>query len=278
MESTDTRRTEVGPTVTAGNSPESNLSGVTWSAVLAGAAVSAALGLILLALGTGLGLSSVSLWSTVGVSASAISKAAVIWLILMQIMSSSMGGYIAGRLRTKWTAIHSDEVYFRDTAHGFLAWSVALVVTAAFLATAAASLMGSSDSRNVSEGKGQIQDPASYFVDQLFRSNAPSQPTLSPANAEAAIIFAHGLRLGDLPSTDRQYLSQMVANRTGLPEAEANKRVNDAFVDAMQSAETARKATAHSLLWLFVALLIGAFCASFAATVGGRQRDNVVSV
>ena len=278
MESTDTRRTEVGPTVTAGSSPESNLSGVTWSAVLAGAAVSAALGLILLALGTGLGLSSVSLWSTVGVSASAISKAAVIWLILMQIMSSSMGGYIAGRLRTKWTAIHSDEVYFRDTAHGFLAWSVALVVTAAFLATAAASLMGSSDSRNVSEGKGQIQDPASYFVDELFRSNAPSQPTLSTANAEAGIIFAHGLRLGKFPSTDRQYLSQMVANRTGLPEAEASKRVNDAFVDAMQTAEATRKATAHSLLWLFVALLIGAICASFAATAGGRQRDNVVSV
>lgn len=278
MESTDTRRTEVGPTVTAGSGPESNLSGVTWSAVLAGAAVSAALGLILLALGTGLGLSSVSLWSTVGVSASAISKAAVIWLILMQIMSSSMGGYIAGRLRTKWTAIHSDEVYFRDTAHGFLAWSVALVVTAAFLATAAASLMGSSGSRNVSEGKGQIEDPASYFVDELFRSNARSQPTVNPANAEAGIIFAHGLRIGDLPSTDRQYLSQMVANRTGLSEAEASKRVNDAFVDAMQSAEAVRKATAHSLLWLFVALLIGAFCASFAATIGGRQRDNVVSI
>ena len=191
MESTVTRRTEVGPTVTAGNSPESNLSGVTWSAVLAGAAVSAALGLILLALGTGLGLSSISLWSTVGVSASAISKAAVIWLILMQIMSSSMGGYIAGRLRTKWTAIHSDEVYFRDTAHGFLAWSVALVVTAAFLATAAASLMGSPDSRNISEGKGQIQDPASYFVDQLFRSNAPSQPSLGPANAGSSDYLLH---------------------------------------------------------------------------------------
>jgi hypothetical protein len=69
--------------------------------------------------------------------------ATVLWLIVMQIISSSMGGYLAGRLRTKWANIHTDEVYFRDTAHGFLAWAVALVITAAFLASAATSMVGS---------------------------------------------------------------------------------------------------------------------------------------
>ena len=116
---------------------EAHSSGVSWAAVIGGAFVAAALSLILLALGAGLGLSSVSPWSNVGASASTISAAAIVWLILMQVMSSSMGGYLAGRLRTKWANIHTDEVYFRDTAHGFLVWSVALVVTAAFLTSAA---------------------------------------------------------------------------------------------------------------------------------------------
>src|ERR1700728_4687886 len=123
-------------------SDEANSSGVSWSAVLAGSLVTAALSLILLALGTGLGFASVSVWSGVGASASTIGTAAILWFILIQIISASMGGYLAGRLRTKWTGIHTDEVYFRDTAHGFLAWSVALVLTAAFLASAASSMVG----------------------------------------------------------------------------------------------------------------------------------------
>src|ERR1700687_4955150 len=121
---------------------EAYSSGVSWAAVIGGAFVAAALFLILLALGTGLGFSSVSPWSNGGVSASASGTAAIVWLILMQIISSSMGGYLAGRLRTKWAHIHTDEVYFRDTALGFLAWAVALVITAAFLASAAALMVG----------------------------------------------------------------------------------------------------------------------------------------
>src|SRR5664280_2677328 len=121
---------------------ESHSSGVSWPAVIAGAFVSAALSLILLALGTGFGFSSVSLWSNVGASASTVGTSAIVWLIVMQILSSSMGGYLAGRLRTKWSHIHSDEVYFRDTAHGFLAWAVALVATATFLTTAATYMVG----------------------------------------------------------------------------------------------------------------------------------------
>src|ERR1700737_1426480 len=125
---------------------EANSSGVSWAAVIGGGFVTAALSLILLALGAGLGFSSVSPWSTVGASASAVGKATLVWLVLMQIISSSMGGYLAGRLRTKWANIHTDEVYFRDTAHGFLAWAVALVITAAFLASAATSMAGSAAS------------------------------------------------------------------------------------------------------------------------------------
>src|ERR1700677_2773597 len=119
---------------------EAYSSGVSWPAVFAGAFAAAALSLILLALGTGLGFSAVSPWANSGASAPAMGGAAIVWLILMQIIAWGMGGYLAGRLRTKWTAIHTDEVYFRDTAHGFLVWGVGTVLTAAFLASAAAAV------------------------------------------------------------------------------------------------------------------------------------------
>ncbi len=264
---------------------EANASGVSWAAVIGGALVTAALSLILLALGTGLGLSSVSFWSNVGMSSSTIGTAAILWLILMQIMSSSMGGYLAGRLRTKWANIHTDEVYFRDTAHGFLAWALALVITAAFLASAAASMVGATASSAAERGAAGVQaeqravDPNEYFVDSLFRSDSARPDANSTAvRGEAGLILANALRQGDVPAPDRSYLAQLVAARTGLSQPDADKRVSDVFARAQQTVETARKTVAHSLLWVFVALLIGAFCASFAATIGGRQRDRVVIV
>src|SRR5664280_1403253 len=117
---------------------EAYSAGVSWAAVIGGAFVSAALSLILLALGTGLGFSSVSPWSNMGASASTVGKAAIAWLIVTQIMAFAMGGYLAGRLHTKWVHVHTDEVYFRDTAHGLLVWAVGIVLMAAFLASAAA--------------------------------------------------------------------------------------------------------------------------------------------
>jgi hypothetical protein len=265
---------------------EANSSGVSWAAVIGGAFVTAALSLILLALGTGLGLSSVSPWSNVGVSASTIGTAAILWLIFMQIISSSMGGYLAGRLRTKWANIHTDEVYFRDTAHGFLAWAVALVITAAFLAAAAASMVGATASSAAGgtgratgvQAEGREFDPNEYFIDTLFRSESAKPDSNSTSvRGEAGRIFANALRQGDI-SADKSYLAQLVAARTGLSQADAEKRVSDVFARAQQTADTARKTVAHSLLWAFLALLIGAFCASFAATIGGRQRDHVVIV
>src|SRR6202521_5648451 len=121
---------------------EAPSSGGSWPAVLAGAFASAALSLSLLASGTGIGLASVSPWSNMGASAAAIGIGAIVWLIVTQVVAATIGGYLAGRLRTKWTNIHTDEVYFRDTAHGFLVWSVGLVITAAFLASAASSMVG----------------------------------------------------------------------------------------------------------------------------------------
>jgi hypothetical protein len=205
----------------------------------------------------------------------------------MQVISSSMGGYLAGRLRTKWANIHTDEVYFRDTAHGFLAWSVALVVTAAFLTSAATYMVGGAASSaaggaGIAAG-GQADerglDANDYFVDTLFRPESVKPDSNGASvHAEVGRIVANSLRQGNLSAADKSYLAQLVAARTGLSQTDAEKRVSDVVAGAQQAADTARKAVAHALLWVFLALLMGAFCASFAATIGGRQRDHVVIV
>ena len=262
---------------------------MSWAAVIAGAFVAAALSLILLALGTGLGLSSVSPWSNLGASASTIRRAAIVWLIIIQIIASAMGGYLAGRLRTKWATIHTDEVYFRDTAHGFLVWAVGLVITASFLASAATSLVGGAGQARATSFSGGAAEmaaelpagtqnfgPNEYFIDILFRSAHPnSDRTDAAARAEAARIFAHALRQGNLPSSDETYLAQLVAAKTGLSQTDAETRVSEDFAQIQRAADAVRKAAAHVSLWVFIALLIGAFCASYAATIGGRERDRV---
>jgi hypothetical protein len=261
---------------------EASSSGVSWAAVIGGAFVSASLALILLALGTGLGFSSISPWSNVGASASTVGKAAIVWLILTQIMASAMGGYLAGRLRTKWTDVHTDEVYFRDTAHGFLVWAVGLVITASFLASAATSIAGGAarkDDNGATVAAGAetgMLNPNAYFVDTLLRSNgSASDRNDASVRGEVDRIFAHALPSGTVPPTDKTYLAQMVSARTGLSQTDAEKRVSEVFEEAHQSADRTRKALAHLSLWLFVALLSGAFCASYAGTIGGKQRDHI---
>ncbi|HXC25341.1 MAG TPA: hypothetical protein VNU46_05445 [Gemmatimonadaceae bacterium] len=265
---------------------EASSSGISWAAVIGGAFVAAALSLILLALGTGLGLSSVSPWSNSGISATTLGMAAIIWLIVAQIMSSAMGGYVAGRLRTKWADLHTDEVYFRDTAHGLLVWAVGVVITAGLLASAATSMAGGGGPR--AQGPGMMagasadagaMDPNAYFVDALFRSDHPTPDQSDPAvRGEASRILAHALRHRDFVGTDKMYLDALITAKTGITQADADQRVSQVFVQAQQTLDTARKSAAHLSLWIFVALLAGAFCASLAATIGGRQRDHLTAI
>src|SRR6202011_5419402 len=187
------------PFVEASGRNEAHSSGVTWGAVIAGAFVAAALSLALLALGTGIGVSAVSPWATAGASASTIGWTAISWVVLMQLIASSVGGYLAGRLRTKWVNVHTHEVYFRDTAHGFLVWAVGLVITAGFLASAATSMVGAATaipSRAASASSaGQVLNPNDYFVDSLFRSTNPTPDRNdSLVRTESELIIANGIR------------------------------------------------------------------------------------
>jgi hypothetical protein len=159
-------------------------------------------------------------------------------------------------------------------------WAVAVVVTGAFLGTAAASMAGSAaiaaSSSSSSAAESRALNPNEYFADRLFRNpSVNGDRSDSSYRDEADLILLNGVRQGSLSSQDNAYLNQLVAAKSGLSPAAAEARVSEVFTDDLAATEAARKAVAHSLYWLFVALLIGAYCASHAATIGGRQRDMV---
>ncbi len=178
-------------------------SAVSWPAIFAGAAGAAALSLILLVLGTGLGLASVSPWVQQGVSATTFGVTTVLWITFTQLVASGMGGYLVGRLRTRWADTQADEVYFRDTAHGFLAWAIASLATAAMLTSVIASIVGGGVQAGATVAAGgaaaasnvasQVmatdgnngKDDMAYFVNGLFRSVAAA-PSASGAGQSAA--------------------------------------------------------------------------------------------
>jgi hypothetical protein len=181
-------------------------------------------------------------------------------------------------MRTKWALIHTDEVYFRDTANGFLAWAVALVISVTFLASAAGSMVGAAAAVGATTAA-SATDPNAYFVDALFRSDRVGPENKDVAvQAEGGRILANALRQDQMPTADQNYLARLIAAKTGISLADAQTRVSDVVAEARQAEDTARKVTAHLLLWLFLALLMGAFSASYAATIGGRQRDHVKAV
>lgn len=257
--------------VVASPATESPVSGVSWAAVIAGAFVAAAIGFLLMALGAGMGLSSISPWPRPGLAAVRIAPGAVVWIILVQLFASALGGYVAGRLRTKWVNVHTHQVYFRDTAHGLLVWAVSLVLGVAFLSSLATSI-----AKDLSETSADSQtSPLDYYVDSLYRSDHPApEASDRPLRVESRLILMNAMADPVMSPGDRSYLASIVASRTGLSVSEASRRVDDTVTRAREAADKARKAVAHSLYWLVVALLIGAFSGSYAATIGGRQRDG----
>lgn len=281
-----------------------NLSGVSWGAIFAGAAAAAIMSMLLLMLGIGLGFSAVSPWGDEGASAKALGISTVIWLVIVQILSSGLGGYLAGRLRVKWVNVHDDEVYFRDTAHGFLAWTVATLLAASLIVGSAAGVVGAGVRAGASAASGAASAVSqaaggaasnvsgqdySYFVDSLFRADSPSSASDEDAHKVVLRVFTRTLNNdGQMSPEDRTYLAQLVAQKTNLSQADAERRVDEVYGQALKSVEdaknTAREAAdtaatvaAGTALWTFVTLLFGAFFASLAAIYGGRRRDASVT-
>ncbi len=271
------------------------LSAVSWASIAAGAVTASAVTLPLLALGAGLGLSSISPWTDTGLSAATFKVAAGIYLVIVAVMSSAIGGYLAARLRTKWIGVHTNEAFFRDTAHGFITWAFATLISASLLAAATTHLLGGAASM-VGTAAGQAAtNPAQIYVDRLFRREAPATANPAPAGSAAVPAPAGGtparsnaaaraevLRLwttsyaqgSGLSAPDRTYVAKLVAAQTGLSQTDAQKRVDDVIAQAKTAADQAGRGAAKLAFWMTAALLFGAFAASLAAVEGGQLRDG----
>jgi len=256
---------------------EIEVPGVSWGAVLAGAAAACALTLLLLSLGMGLGFAVVSPWGSRGVSSTTFEIGTGLYFIVMAMISSGLGGYLAGRLRRKWVGLEATEIQFRDTAHGFLAWAVASIVGAVLLASPASSLIGGGAGGTIQATASSAQSsPMNNYADMLLRSgNRSDQQSLADTRGEIARLLTTSFRENnDVNGTDRDYLVKTVAAHTGLSQADAEKRVNDVITQAKADLDKARKVAMHTAIWLTLSLFIGAFAAAAAAWEGGGVRDG----
>jgi hypothetical protein len=254
---TDLSRDRSGASVTS--AAESGRSAVAWAAVLAGALVAIATSMILIALGSGLGFAAASPWPGAAPAAETFAITAAIWLIVTQWLSSALGGYMTGRLRTKWTSVHTHEVFFRDTAHGLLAWAVATVIVA-----------GVALSTTIGVASTAATTSASYATDRLMRSTRPVD-TAPSARAEVVRLLSRG---NDLQPDDHGYLTNVVVAQTGVSQQEAQQRVDTAIASIREAADKARKASSALGFFTALSMLIGAFIASVAAAYGGQLRDE----
>jgi hypothetical protein len=218
-----------------------------------------------------------------GVSAGTFKVASGIYLLIVAMLSSTIGGYIAGRFRTRWVGLHSEEVLFRDTAHGFLAWALATVFGAAVLGAAATFLVGGAaagnSGSNAPAGNQSATAPDAYYVDMLFRpagrTAQTSAASTTEARREARVILTRDAANGfEVPAADRTYLAQLVSAHAGLPAADAEKRVGNVITQAKAAADKTRHDAAALSFWLTAAMLLGAFAASLAAIEGGQLRDG----
>ncbi len=283
-----------------------------WGAVVAGALAAVAVTFILLSLGSGIGFLGASPYSS-GPSVKTLTVLGAMWIVLSQAWGYAVGGYLAGRLRTRVSGYSTDETNFRDGAHGFIAWALGVVLTVSTVALGSmfgvglaghigATVTGGAAAGGAGQASGGTLNPNAYYVDTMFRAapgaagatagtgTAPDSPAAQAGTVpgqtgatfqergEAIRMLGSGLRDGKLADEDRAYLARLVQARTGLSQEEANRRVDETVARVNQAAkdaaDKAAKAASYFAFWSFMALLIGAAAATVGGIVGGNHRDE----
>jgi hypothetical protein len=257
--------------------PGGPLSYIHWGPVVAGAIAAAAVWLVLMTFATAVGLATLSPSPTWRDTSVALALLSGVWLLLVAVGSFGLGGYLAGRVRSSW-ATSEDEVEFRDGAHGLLVWALAILIGAlATWATATALASVSAGTTTVLRSNQGEPRFLAYELDRLFRSERRPEQADPEARSEAGRIIMTGVGRRDIAADDRAYLVRLVAARTGLAQADADRRVSEV---AAQSRRAVRRARASSVIIGFMtaaSLAAGAAAAWFAAGIGGRHRDRAIS-
>jgi hypothetical protein len=274
---------------------------VEWGAVFAGALAASAISFVLLTAGASIGLSLISPYAGQSYSKTAASVA-VFWSVAAPILAFLVGGYIAGRMRSAWEAGSSDEVQFRDGMHGMLVWALSIVAggVLAFLAAGAVANSSGQMAAGAMSNRDAVVAPA---IDTLFgaavapsvavpaAAPSPAAPataasTVIPGTGERAVVpdsearaviartLTASVAAGQLTPVQKRTLAQIVSERTGISQADAEKRIDQAYKDAVAAIDNARKAAVLTGLATATALLVGLLAAWYAAQNGGRHRDE----
>lgn len=260
--------------------------------------MAAALSIVLLTFGSAIGLSLTSPWQGSGLSASTTATLAAFWVILLQIGAALAGGYIAGRMRPRWTASELSESEFRDGLHGGLVWALSVILSAYLVSSAvgAISRTGATLAGQAATAISGAAEPLASQIDALLRpatSTAASPSTAAPnataqqpagvsteQRAELARIFVRSMTAGSLNANDRSYVSGLIAQRTGMSQQEAERRIDTVYAEAVtatkQAADTARRSAVLAGLVTAASLLVSLAAAWWAAVRGGDHRDNAI--
>lgn len=271
-------------------------SGISWSAVIAGAFIAVAVAIIIIALGSGIGLALASPFSS-SPSTGTLTLIGAVWLVIAQGFGYAAGGYVAGRVRRRPAPAHTSEIKFRDGANGLVVWALGVVITSLFLAITAGLVGGAAAGAGIA-GSSTNSQPIDYYTDMLLRpapqpaaagGSAPSlvPPAATPgsnATNNSAVrdqvrrILVMAVAQASLAPDDRAYLAQIVSAQTGLSPDDAQRRVdtviNQARQNITQAADKARTAAAYLSFWTFMSLLFGAVCATLGGVLGGELRDE----
>jgi hypothetical protein len=215
-----------------------------WPAIIIGAFFAIVVSLMLLALGSGLGFATILPGSDRADLTPALLVTTAIWLIVTQWVSSGLGGYIAGRLRTRWRGTRTPEILFRDTAHGLVTWAVATVVVAALIGPSVHMMIADSAAPTSA-----IAPHAAILAD--------SGQSTGDRRVGAYRILGNTLATGSIPIMLSMYESGVNAVKAGV-----------------SGSDEARKAAMRAGIYAALALLIGAYTASVAAALGGRIRES----
>jgi hypothetical protein len=279
-----------------------NVRSVQWGAVILGALAASAISMVLLTFGAGIGLSATSAHPYAGASPKALAVISALYTAVTLIAAFAGGGYIAGRMRLP-AAEELAEHEFRDGAHGFAVWALTLFVAGLVAAMGAGGALKTAIQATATVAAGtaggaasnpqvtsQIStSPTDYAIDSIL-APAPAgsgQPAPSRADMIAPVnrIFAASIKNGQLDPKDKATLVAIVEQQTGLPQAEAEKRVDDTYAQLKDAeaklrdlAEKARKAALITAFGVAATLLIGAAAATVGAAAGAHHRAERVAI
>ncbi|MGE0764984.1 MAG: hypothetical protein AB7L90_00845 [Hyphomicrobiaceae bacterium] len=246
----------------------SHSSYVEWGSIIAGAVASLAVSAILLSFGAAAGLSAVSPWSS-STTYTAVAIGSGFWVLLVSLWSFGLGGYLAARLRHRWSDGNQDEIDFRDNAHGVLSWAVAVTFAAVVVAISSATTERSTTDAVPSSAA------STFAVDSVLRSSRTDVPVASDTlRAEVGRTFTRNVARTTLPAGDKAYLAALVSARSKVEPEEANRKVLLAFEEFRKTSDQARKAGVVMGFLAAATLLVGGAMAWWAAGVGGQHRDS----